>query len=289
MSLRSYKNHRGGRISAFAGSCNLTNLAVGAIANVAVLLGYLLSPSGRAQPEPPQFGNQNTTQSASSSITAENVFYGQVTSIKETPLSNLTPYDVAVMTGQNAIPLSPVGADRPQPIVLAEPTATPPGSFILLDTFTGRTVAFTGNTPRTYMGDGFTNNSLPATATYISIRSFTFYLYATANANYTDVHARLALWNNYVATISPVFANYAALFDIDLGPLSVTSAPTFYAVDVTVMPPHPFLYGPAGTAWGYSLNFQGSTTGGAVADDTNLTSTFSPPTCARWAAWLHRA
>src|SRR5207253_3219020 len=90
---------------------------------------------------------------------------------------------------------------------------------------------------------------------------------------YTDIHARLALWNNYVAANTPVFTNQAAFFDVDIGPLT-TAANSFYTVQVTVLTPYPFLVGGAGTQWGFAQNFQGNT-GGGLMDDSNLTSTIT--------------
>ena len=77
---------------------------------------------------------------------------------------------------------------------------------------------------------------------------------------YTDIHARLVLWNTYVqtATAVPQFSNSAAFFDVDIGALS-SAANSFYTVNVTVLTPYPFFIGGPGTQWGYAQNFQSAT------------------------------
>jgi hypothetical protein len=156
----------------------------------------------------------------------------------------------------------------------ATPTPSPAGAMVLLDTFTGQpTRNITTSIPRTYMGDGFIPATLPGGTSYVNVRSFTFYMTAAAVANYTDVHARLTLWNTYVqtGTAVPQFSNLAALFDVDLGPVNVTVPSALFEITVEPLSPYPFL-AVTGAQWGYAQNFQSSTTGGPVVDDDNLTS-----------------
>jgi hypothetical protein len=278
--------------SAFLQSRAMVAFATCAFAAFLTLLAYALAPGGRVQAAPQAVEQVQTTSPIQDSnsnlppgVSPENVYHGQVTSIVEHKLTDLSPYEAAIVTGQNPIPLSqdlPASANSgpipvlsaPIPIEPAQATATPTpaGAVVLLDTFNGRTVSFTGSTPRTYMGDGFTNSTLTPGTTYVSLRSYTFYMVAAVVANYTDIHARLALWDNYnAASATTVFANNNAFFDVDLGPVNITAAPVFFAVTVTALPPFPFFNGGPSSPWGYSQNFQGSTTGGAVADDNNLT------------------
>ena len=163
--------------SGFFRSPVLASFLTLAIAFFLTFVAYALAPGGRVQAASPQLEQVQTTQPPQDStsnlppgISPENVYRGQVVSIVEHPLTDLSPYDVALMIGQQPVPLSqdlPVQSvtSAPIPIEPAQATATPTpaGAVVLLDTFNGRTVSFTSSTPRTYMGDGFTNNTIPGT------------------------------------------------------------------------------------------------------------------------------
>jgi len=141
----------------------------------------------------------------------------------------------------------------------------------LLDSFThGDTTTFTGSTPRTYMGDCFTNNTLPAGTTAFKVTGLTFYFVVGAAATFTNVRSRIQLWNTCTAANTPVFTNPAgAVIVTDLGPITATGA-SFFTVNLTLPAPIT-LTGGSGTNWGFSQNFQGDVGGGPV-DNTNLTS-----------------
>ncbi len=155
-------------------------------------------------------------------------------------------------------------------------------ALTLLDTFnapagTTESYTFTGSTPRTYMGDGFTNNSLPAGTTSFQITSFSFLVVTAAATTYTDVVGRIQFWNTAnggtTSATNPAFANAAGqLITVDLGALTST-ANSIYKFDVTLNTPIT-LTGGSGTNWGFAQNFQGNT-GAGLADDTNLTSVIS--------------
>jgi hypothetical protein len=146
----------------------------------------------------------------------------------------------------------------------------------LLDTFSlAETLTLTTSTPRTYMGNSFTNNSLPAGTTGFQISDLTIYMASGAAASYSDIVARLQFWNSYNANGASVFSNAAGAFTIDLGALT-TAANTFYTIDVTLATPIT-LTGGAGTNWGFVQNFQGNT-GGGLVDNTNLTSLITAST-----------
>ncbi len=141
----------------------------------------------------------------------------------------------------------------------------------VLDTFSIATnFTFSGTEPRTYMGDAFTNNSLPAGTTSFQITSLTIYLGSVAAANYNNIVDRIQFYNTVTPTAANVFSNPAGpLLTINLGPL-VAAANSFYTFNVTLATPIT-LIGGAGTNWGFVQNFQGDT-GTGLADNTNLTS-----------------
>ena len=141
----------------------------------------------------------------------------------------------------------------------------------MLDTITGAdTTTFTGGTPRTYMGDGWTNNTIPVGSTSVKITGLTLYMVSATTQAYTDVVARIQFWNNYNQAATSVFTNASgALITVDLGPQNLT-ANTITAIPVTLATPLTLPGGP-GTNWGFAQNFQGNT-GAGLGDTTNLTS-----------------
>ena len=59
------------------------------------------------------------------------------------------------------------------------------------------------------MGDGFTNNTLPAGTTGFNITTLRLYMVAVTAQTYTDVVARVQFWNTYASANTPVFAGAA--------------------------------------------------------------------------------
>jgi subtilisin-like proprotein convertase family protein len=177
-----------------------------------------------------------------------------------TPTPTATATATATASATATATATPVGTPTPTPI---------PGT--LLDTITGAdTSTFTGSTPRTYMGDGWTNNTIPAGSTSVQITGLTLYMVSATTQAYTDVVARIQFWNTYNQAATPVFTNPSGpLISVDLGPLNLT-ANTFTAIPVTLATPLTLPGGP-GTNWGFAQNFQGNT-GTGLMDTTNLTS-----------------
>jgi len=167
-------------------------------------------------------------------------------------------------------------------ISLGTPAESPLGQE-LLNTFDSADAAnITGSTPRTYMGDCFTNNSLPAGTTAFRVTGVTMFVVATTATAYTNIVGRLQLWNTCTPANSPVFTNPAgALQTFNLGPLT-TVANTIYSFDITFPAPIT-LVGGNGTNWGFVQNFQGDT-GAGPADTTNLTSLITSSTTGEYAA-----
>lgn len=153
----------------------------------------------------------------------------------------------------------------------------------LLDTFSSATnFTFSGTEPRTYMGNSFTNNSLPAGTGSFQITSLTIYMASVTATNYTDISARIQFWNTTNAASTPVFSNAAGpLLTLSLGPLS-TMANSFYTFNITLTTPIT-LTGGSGTNWGFVQNFQGDT-GSGLMDTTNLTSLITYNTNGGYAA-----
>src|SRR4029077_15732948 len=124
--------------------------------------------------------------------------------------------------------------------------------------------------PHTYMGDGFTNNALPAGTTGFQIKTLRLYMVAVTGQTYTDVVARVQFWNTYTSANTPVFTGAAGTTVlVDLGPMT-TADGTFYPIDATLAVPVA-LTGGNGTSWGFAQNFQADS-GSGLADTTDLTS-----------------
>jgi hypothetical protein len=187
-----------------------------------------------------------------------------------TPVPTPTPTPgTPTPTPSPGTPTPTPGTPTPTPIA-ATPTPTPiPGT--LLDTITGAdTTTFTESSPRTYMGDGWTNNTIPAGSTSVKVTGLTLYMVSKTTQAYTDVVARIQFWNNHNQAATPVFTNPSgALITVDLGPQNLT-ANTFTAIPVTLATPLVLPGGP-GRNWGFAQNFQGNT-GAGLGDTNNLTS-----------------
>lgn len=141
----------------------------------------------------------------------------------------------------------------------------------LLDTFSNAdSFTISGSTPRTYMGNSFTNNSLAMTTGSFQITNISIFLASAAAASYNDIVARLQFWNTVNSAGTPVFSNAAgSLRTFDLGAASL-SANAFYQIDLTLAVPI-VLTGGAGHNWGFAINYQGDQ-GSGLMDNTNLTS-----------------
>ncbi len=196
-----------------------------------------------------------------------------------TPVTSPTP--TATATATTTPTATATATSTPTATATATATAAPPtptatatstpGIFVLLNTVSdapGQSVTTT--LPRTYMGDGFTNDDLPGDTTSFQINKLTLYFFSATAQTYTDVVARIQFWNTYTSTNTPVFTNPAdGLVVVDFGPLT-TSANATYGISFSLATPVTLVGGP-GTAWGFAQNFQ-SNTGSGLADDPNLTS-----------------
>lgn len=155
--------------------------------------------------------------------------------------------------------------------MLAFPAVSRLSATTILDTVTNASnFTFTGSTPRTYMGDGFTNTSLNANSR-IAVTDISVFLVSATAQTYTDVLARIQFYNSYDPNALSVFSNPAGpLLTIDLG-MQTFAANTIYQFNITL--PTPTSITLMGNNFGFAQNFQGSTViGVAPADTTNLTS-----------------
>ncbi len=154
--------------------------------------------------------------------------------------------------------------------ILAVSAVSQLGATTLLDTSTNATnFTFTGSTPRTYMGDGFTNSSLTPQSQFVVTDISVFLVSATAQA-YTDVLARIQFYNSYDPNAASVFSSPAGpLLTIDLG-AQTFSANTIYQFNITLSSTQSFTL--SGNNLGFVQNFQGGIGGVAPSDTTNLTS-----------------
>ena len=138
----------------------------------------------------------------------------------------------------------------------------------LIDTATNATNFAIASTPHTYVGDAFTNNALPANTTQFQVTGGSVYLASTTAATYTDIQARIQLWNTVTPTsTTAVFSNPLGLITVDFGG-GTLAASSVYTLPFTLGSALT-LQGGNGTNWGITVNFQVSTTAGtAVADNT---------------------
>jgi hypothetical protein len=148
-----------------------------------------------------------------------------------------------------------------------------PQAISLLDTFTGvTTLTTTTGLPRTFIGDGFTNNSLPTGTTSFQITGVTVYMASTATVSYTNgVAIRIQFFNTHSGTSTPVYSGpTGGVITATLpGPVN-TTLNTFTTIPITLTTPVT-LTGGSGTNWGFAVNFQGDT-GAGLASTDNLTS-----------------
>lgn len=142
-------------------------------------------------------------------------------------------------------------------------TSTP---VTLLDTITGATTLTGGTNPCPcpiqghFMGDAWTNNALPVGTTSITVTGLTFYVFSLQNQSYTDVVARIQLWNTYSGGDDAVFSN-GTLVTADLGPQSFFNG-SKNRFSITLPSPITLTGGPSTNWWGVTVNFQGNTGSG---------------------------
>jgi hypothetical protein len=135
----------------------------------------------------------------------------------------------------------------------------------------------TGNVPHTYMGQAFNTNGAGGTTPQVT--SMKLGLFVIGAHTYTDVQARVQFWGTFDPTVqgtdtTSVFSNPVGGPTVfDLGALTTSANAAFiltlnFATPVTL---------PSTSNLGLGVNFQGSTTGGPVADDTNLVTAMRSP------------
>lgn len=159
-------------------------------------------------------------------------------------------------------------------LTTARPATHPPMSTpgVLLDTVTSATTLTGGTNPcpcpiqAHFMGNAWTNNALPIGTTSITVTGFTFYVSSLQNQSYTNVVARIQLWNTYNGPVDPVFSNPGPLVTASLGPQSFFAG-SKNRFSITLPSPITLTGGPSTNWWGVTVNFQGNT--GSGLKDTN--------------------
>lgn len=130
---------------------------------------------------------------------------------------------------------------------------------------TGGTFTSTASTPRTFIG-GAANITGPGPQ--VDITSIDVFMVSTAATTYTNIRARIQLWDTYTAASTPIYSNAAGVvISADTGPVT-TAANTVSTLTLTL--PTPLRLNSL-TGKGFAINFQ-SDTGAGLADDTTLTS-----------------
>lgn len=133
---------------------------------------------------------------------------------------------------------------------------------------TGGSFTTTTGVPRAYMG-GAANIVGPGPQ--VDITSIDLFMAATAAGTYTNVRARIQLWDTYASASSPIFSAPAgAIITADTGPISTTINTVS---TLTINLPSPLRLNSL-TNKGFAVNFQ-SDTGAGLADDPNLTTPLS--------------
>jgi uncharacterized delta-60 repeat protein len=158
----------------------------------------------------------------------------------------------------------------------------PAPPILLLDTVTSAdSVAVSSGTPRSYMGNAWTNNTLPAGTGSVQVTSLLLYVTSTTMQSYTNLQVRIQFWNTYASGSTPVFSSAAGpTLTFAVGPQNL--GPSTYQVAVTLPTPITLVGGP-GTSWGFSQNWQGNT-GGGMVDTPNLTSAITSNSGGTYAA-----
>jgi len=149
----------------------------------------------------------------------------------------------------------------------ASPSATP---IVLLDTISSQPLlSVPAGTPRAFVGNAWTNNSLPGGTAAVQVTSVTMFVASLTNQSYNNVVAKIRFWNNYNAANPSVFSNaVGSVITHNMGPQSFAEN-TAYPIEITFATPIT-LVGALGTNWGFAHNIQGDTGSGPV-DTPNLT------------------
>jgi hypothetical protein len=146
--------------------------------------------------------------------------------------------------------------------------ATTFAQTLVYDAVTGANLTFTGSTPRTYMGQGF---SIADPGGAPAISSMHIVMVTAAAVNYQNTLLRVEFWNNYNSANNPVFSNPVGggVQNFTTGAFSSTG-PAAFEFTLNFASPIPL----SGlTGHGFSINWQSDPTGtGTFADDSNLTS-----------------
>lgn len=126
---------------------------------------------------------------------------------------------------------------------------------------TGAQFTTTTGSPRTFIG-GAAN--IDGAGPQVDITSMDVFLAATAAANYTNIRARVQLWDTYAQASNPVFSDAAGtVIEADIGPLEAV-ANTVYTITINLATAQRLN---SLNAKGFTVSFQGDTgTGLATAD-----------------------
>lgn len=129
---------------------------------------------------------------------------------------------------------------------------------------TGASFTTTSGVPRAYIG-GAAN--IIGAGPQVDITSIDVFMVATAAVSFTNIRARIQLWDTYTSAATPVYSAPAGvLITADMGPVT-TVANTVVTLTITL--PSPVRLNSL-TGKGFAVNFQGDT-GAGLADDVNLT------------------
>jgi PEP-CTERM motif len=134
----------------------------------------------------------------------------------------------------------------------------------------------TGSTPHTYIGQAF--NVTGAGGATPQVTSMKVGLFILGAQTYTDVQGRVQFWGTFDPTATgatSVFSNpVGGLLAFDLGPVTTTGNAALF---INVSFPTPITL-PGTTNLGFAVNYQTSSDGSPVADDTNVTAAMRAPT-----------
>jgi hypothetical protein len=165
---------------------------------------------------------------------------------------------VAASNAQSETPAGPLAMG--QRIQVGAPRGADP---VVYDS-TGGSFTTTTGVPRAYIG-GAAN--LVGAGPQVDITSIDVFMAATAAVTFTNVRARIQLWDTYAPAGTPIYSAPAGvLITADAGPVT-TVANTVTTLTITL--PTPVRLNSL-TGKGFAVNFQGDT-GAGLADDANLT------------------
>jgi hypothetical protein len=136
----------------------------------------------------------------------------------------------------------------------------------------------TGSVPHSYMGQAF--NVTGAAGSTPQVGAMKLGLFIIGAHTYTDIQARVQFWGTFdpsqtTASTTNVFSNpIGSPLVFDLGGVTTTGNAAFILTLSFANSPVTL---PGTTNLGIGVNFQGSTTGGPDADDTNLVTAMRSP------------